>query len=82
MYLTVGTDSEISAVENELNALGSENTGITSIQMSLFQAICKDVSDPSPELIAKLNGQYQSKSTLQCGPFSVNGDIIPAGYVF
>ena len=52
---------ELSAVEKELKALDS---GIAGIQMSLFQAVCKDVSDPTPGLIAKLNSEYEGKIKL------------------
>ncbi len=46
-------------MEAELKAMGTENSGIPSMQMALFQAICKDVSDPTPQLVVKLNSEFE-----------------------
>ena len=58
--IELGTADEISTVEKELKDLmGRMRSDVTRIQMELFQALCNDVSDHTPQLVAKLNSELK-----------------------
>ena len=57
---TAGKDIELSAVEAELDRVtqGKEQeAGVKEQQLSLFNALTRDLSEPTIDLIAKLNCQ-------------------------
>ncbi len=56
--LTAGKDVELSAVRVELERIteGKEQgPGVKEQQLSLFKALTRDMSEPTADLIAKLN---------------------------